>query len=77
MLFLFHYFFFHKKNQICILKYEEFVVVTQQIEALAEGVQPLLAEVRDSTLLKDVENLTKSLAEATVDLRYNLLILPV
>ncbi|XP_064942377.1 protein TRIGALACTOSYLDIACYLGLYCEROL 2, chloroplastic-like isoform X3 [Musa acuminata AAA Group] len=40
-----------------------------EIEALAEGVQPLLAEVRDSTLLKDVENLTKSLAEATVDLR--------
>lgn len=49
----------------------------QQIEALAEGVQPLLAEVHDSTLVKDMENLTKSLAEATVDLRYNLLILPI
>lgn len=56
---------------MCILnlKYEEFVVVMQQIEVLAEDIQPLLAEVLDSTLLKDVERLTKSLATATEDLR--------
>lgn len=41
----------------------------QQIEVLGEDIQPLLAEVRDSTLLKDVESLTKSLAMATEDLR--------
>ncbi|KAG6484341.1 hypothetical protein ZIOFF_052856 [Zingiber officinale] len=61
-------------SSTCILnlKYEEFVVVMQQIEVLAEDIQPLLAEVRDSTLLKDVESLTKSLAMATEDLRLNL-----
>lgn len=40
-----------------------------KIERMAEDIQPLLAEVRDSALLKDVESLTKSLAEVTADLR--------
>lgn len=40
-----------------------------QIEAMAEDIQPLLAEVSDGALLKDVETLTKSLAEATGELR--------
>lgn len=40
-----------------------------KIELMAEEIQPLLVEVRDSSLLKDVESLTKSLAEATEDLR--------
>ena len=46
-----------------------FDVVMSQIEAMAEDVQPLLAEVRDSGLLKEVENLTKSLTQASEDLR--------
>lgn len=46
------------------------VVVLQQIEAMAEAIQPLLAEINDSALLKEVESLTKSLTEATEDLRY-------
>ncbi|KAH7678082.1 Mce/MlaD domain-containing protein [Dioscorea alata] len=40
-----------------------------KIEAMAEDIQPLLAEVSDGALLKDVETLTKSLAEATGELR--------
>lgn len=40
-----------------------------QIELMTEEIQPLLLEVRDRALLKDVETLTKSLAEATEDLR--------
>ncbi|KAF8396784.1 hypothetical protein HHK36_018416 [Tetracentron sinense] len=40
-----------------------------KIEAMAEDVQPLLAEVRNGGLLKEVESLTKSLTEATEDLR--------
>ncbi|KAH0462746.1 hypothetical protein IEQ34_010321 [Dendrobium chrysotoxum] len=40
-----------------------------KIEAIAEDIQPLLVEVRSSTLLKDFEVLTKSLAEATRELR--------
>lgn len=40
-----------------------------QIQAMAEDVHPLLAEVRDSGLLKEVENLTRSLSLATEDLR--------
>ncbi|KAK3001306.1 hypothetical protein RJ639_020314 [Escallonia herrerae] len=40
-----------------------------RIQAMAEDVQPLLTEVRDSGLLKEVESLTKSLTEATEDLR--------
>lgn len=40
-----------------------------KVEHLAEDIQPLLAEIRDSAVLKDVEVLTKSLAEATEELR--------
>ncbi|XP_059656811.1 protein TRIGALACTOSYLDIACYLGLYCEROL 2, chloroplastic [Cornus florida] len=40
-----------------------------KIKAMAEDVQPLLAEVRDSGLLKEVESLTKSLTQASEDLR--------
>ncbi|XP_024025904.1 protein TRIGALACTOSYLDIACYLGLYCEROL 2, chloroplastic [Morus notabilis] len=40
-----------------------------KIQAMAEDIQPLLAEVRDSGLLKEVETLTKSLTEASEDLR--------
>ncbi|KAJ6820695.1 protein TRIGALACTOSYLDIACYLGLYCEROL 2, chloroplastic [Iris pallida] len=40
-----------------------------KIEVMAEDIQPLLSEVCDSSLLKDVENLTKNLAVATEDLR--------
>lgn len=46
-----------------------FDVVMPQIKAMAEDVQPLLAEVRDSGLLKEVENLTRSLAQVSDDLR--------
>ncbi|KAJ1394315.1 Mce/MlaD [Sesbania bispinosa] len=38
-------------------------------QAMSEDVQPLLAEVRDSGLLKEVENLTRSLTQASEDLR--------
>lgn len=41
-----------------------------QIQAMAEDVQPLLAEVRDSGLLKEVETLTKSLTLVSEDLRW-------
>ncbi|KAJ1695445.1 hypothetical protein LUZ63_012143 [Rhynchospora breviuscula] len=41
----------------------------EKLEALAEDVKPLLSEVRDSALIKDVETITKSLAEATKDFR--------
>ncbi|XP_076919920.1 protein TRIGALACTOSYLDIACYLGLYCEROL 2, chloroplastic-like [Bidens hawaiensis] len=40
-----------------------------KIQAMAEDVQPMLSEVRDSGLLQEVESLTKSLAQATEDLR--------
>lgn len=40
-----------------------------QIEAMAEDVQPLLAEVRNSGLLKEVESLTRNLTQASEDLR--------
>lgn len=40
-----------------------------QIKAMAEDVQPLLTEVRDSGLLSEVESLTKSLTQASEDLR--------
>ncbi|GLU04909.1 hypothetical protein SLE2022_220370 [Rubroshorea leprosula] len=40
-----------------------------KMEAIAEDVQPLLAEARDSGLLKEVENLTRSLTQASEDLR--------
>jgi hypothetical protein len=47
------------------------VVLVEQIEALAEEIQPMLSEVRDSDLLKDVETITKGLADASGDLRYS------
>lgn len=47
----------------------EFDVVIFQIEAMAEDVQPLLSELRDSGLLQEVENLTRSLTQASEDLR--------
>ncbi|KAK4360838.1 hypothetical protein RND71_019790 [Anisodus tanguticus] len=55
----------------CILMYEHctFDVVTPQIKAMAEDVQPMLADVRDSGLLKEVETLTRSLALASEDIR--------
>lgn len=40
-----------------------------QIKAMADDVQPLLAEVHGSGLLKEVENLTKSITQASEDLR--------
>lgn len=46
-----------------------FDVVMSQIKAMAEDIQPLLTEVRDSGLLKEVENLTRSLTQASEDLR--------
>lgn len=49
--------------------YFPFAVVMSQIKAMAEDLQPLLAEVRDSGLLKEVENLTRSLTQASEDLR--------
>ncbi|KAL5543196.1 hypothetical protein UlMin_010906 [Ulmus minor] len=48
---------------------EEAKPLLAKIEAMAEDVQPLLAEVHDSGLLKEVENLTKSLTQASEDLR--------
>lgn len=44
-------------------------VLMSQIEAIAKDVQPLLAEVRDSGLLKEVDSLTRSLTQASEDLR--------
>ena len=46
-----------------------FDLVMPQMKAMAEDAQPLLAEVRDNGLLKEVENLTRSLTQATDDLR--------
>lgn len=46
-----------------------FGVVMPQMKAMALDVQPLLAEIRDSGLLKEVESLTQSLTEASNDLR--------
>lgn len=40
-----------------------------QIKAVSEEIQPLLSEVRDTGLLKEVESLTRSLTQATEDLR--------
>ena len=45
-------------------------VVMSQIKALAEDVQPLLAEARDSGLLQDVDKLTRSLTEFCEELRW-------
>ncbi|KAK6116304.1 hypothetical protein DH2020_049931 [Rehmannia glutinosa] len=41
----------------------------RKIQAMAEDIEPLLAEVQDSGLLKDVENLTRSLTRASEELR--------
>lgn len=40
-----------------------------KIKAMSDEIHPLLSEVRDTGLLKEVENLTKSLTQATEDLR--------
>ncbi|XP_020228110.1 protein TRIGALACTOSYLDIACYLGLYCEROL 2, chloroplastic [Cajanus cajan] len=48
---------------------EEAKPLLTKIKAMAEDVQPLLTEVRDSNLLKEVENLTRSLTQASEDLR--------
>ncbi|CAK8561119.1 unnamed protein product [Lathyrus sativus] len=40
-----------------------------KMKAMAKDLQPLLADVRDSGLLKEVENLTRSLTQASDDLR--------
>ncbi|CAJ1965370.1 unnamed protein product [Sphenostylis stenocarpa] len=48
---------------------EEAKPLLTKIKAMAEDVQPLLTEVRDSNLLKEVENLTRSLTQASYDLR--------
>ncbi|KAL6994183.1 Protein TRIGALACTOSYLDIACYLGLYCEROL 2, chloroplastic [Sarracenia purpurea var. burkii] len=48
---------------------EEARPLLSKIKAMADDVQPLLAEVRGSGLLKEVESLTKSLTEASEELR--------
>ncbi|KAK2641891.1 hypothetical protein Ddye_023654 [Dipteronia dyeriana] len=48
---------------------EEAKPLLTKIQAMAEDIQPLLAEVRDSDLLKEVEGLTRSLTQASEDLR--------
>lgn len=48
---------------------EEAKPLLTKIKAMAEDVQPMLTEVRDSNLLKEVENLTRSLTQASEDLR--------
>lgn len=48
---------------------EEAKPLLTKIKAMADDIQPLLAEVRDSGLLKEVENLTRSLTQASEDLR--------
>lgn len=49
--------------------YFPYAVVMSQMKDMAEDLQPLLADVRDSGLLKEVENLTRSLTQASDDLR--------
>ncbi|XP_031381948.1 protein TRIGALACTOSYLDIACYLGLYCEROL 2, chloroplastic [Punica granatum] len=48
---------------------EEAKPLLAKMEAMAEDVQPLLAEVRENGLLKEVESLTRSLTQASDDLR--------
>lgn len=48
---------------------EEARPLLSKIKAMSEDIQPLLSEVRDTGLLKEVEGLTKSLTQATDDLR--------
>lgn len=40
-----------------------------KVEAMLEDIQPMLSQVRRSELLKDVQSLTRTLADATQDLR--------
>jgi len=62
-------FFFYYYYYIFSYPYFPIAVVMSQINAMAEDLQPLLADVRDSGLLKEVENLTRSLTQASDDLR--------
>ncbi|KAK9682432.1 hypothetical protein RND81_10G073200 [Saponaria officinalis] len=48
---------------------EEARPLLSKIKAMSEDIQPLLSEVRDSGLLKEIETLTRSLTQATEDLR--------
>ncbi|CAA0828794.1 Protein TRIGALACTOSYLDIACYLGLYCEROL 2-chloroplastic [Striga hermonthica] len=48
---------------------EEARPLISKIQAMAEDIEPLLAEVQDSGLLKDVESLTKSLTRASEEFR--------
>ncbi|KAK7300304.1 hypothetical protein RJT34_11147 [Clitoria ternatea] len=48
---------------------EEAKPLLTQMKAMANDVQPLLAEVRDSGLLKEVEHLTRNITRASDDLR--------
>ncbi|KAK4275822.1 hypothetical protein QN277_018841 [Acacia crassicarpa] len=48
---------------------EEARPLLTKIKAMAEDIQPLLAEVHDSGLLREAENLTRSLIQASEDLR--------
>ncbi|KAL5149824.1 Protein TRIGALACTOSYLDIACYLGLYCEROL 2, chloroplastic [Glycine soja] len=61
-----------KQNRAYFDKLHQEVIsylLMSQMKAMAEDVQPLLTEVRDSGLLKEVETLTQSLTQATEDLR--------
>ncbi|CAN6580486.1 hypothetical protein ACFX13_032659 [Malus domestica] len=48
---------------------EEAKPLLLKIQAMAEDAQPLLAEFRDSGLLKEVDSLTRSVTQASEDLR--------
>ncbi|XP_073058247.1 protein TRIGALACTOSYLDIACYLGLYCEROL 2, chloroplastic-like [Primulina eburnea] len=48
---------------------EEARPLLRKMTAMAEDIEPLLAEVNSSGLLKEVENLTKNLARASEDVR--------
>ncbi|KAK4487971.1 hypothetical protein RD792_003710 [Penstemon davidsonii] len=48
---------------------EEARPLLTKIKAMADDIEPLVAEVHDSGLLKEVENLTKSLTQASEELR--------
>ncbi|KAF1864214.1 hypothetical protein Lal_00048779 [Lupinus albus] len=67
--FLCYYFAVHLLLHAFSCPYLRIDVVMPQFKAMAEDVQPLLAEVRDSGLLKEVENLTRSLTQVSNDLR--------
>jgi hypothetical protein len=49
---------------------EEAKPLLAKIKALAEDVQPLLAEAHDGGVLREVEKLTRSLTEASEELRW-------